>query len=76
MMIMRNEDRTCGRLKITLVKTGQNLEKEPAGRRYAIVFFKLSKTTRPACTTAEKDSSSTSVVDSFQKSLPVRFRLI
>jgi hypothetical protein len=62
MMIMRNEDRTCGRPKITLVKTGHYSEKEPARRRYAMVFFKLSKTTRPywtACTTAEKDSSST-----------------
>lgn len=62
MIIIRKDDRTCGRPNTTLVKTGQNSEKEPAGRRYAIVFFKLSKTTRPhwtASTIAEKDSSRT-----------------
>ncbi len=46
-IIMRNDERTCGSPKITFVKTGQNSENEPAGRRYAIVFFRLSKTTRP-----------------------------
>jgi hypothetical protein len=33
MTIMKNEDRICGMPKTTLVKTGQNSEKEPAGRR-------------------------------------------
>jgi hypothetical protein len=62
MIIMRKEDRTCGRPKMTLVMTGQNSEKLPAGNRYAIVFFRLSKTTRPYCTastTALKDSRRT-----------------
>ena len=43
MIIMRNDDRTCGSPKMTFVRTGQNSEKEPAGSKYAMVFFKLSK---------------------------------
>jgi hypothetical protein len=33
MMIIRNEERICGRPNITFVITGQNSEKDPAGRR-------------------------------------------
>ena len=32
-MIMRNDERICGRPNNTFVMTGQNSEKEPAGRR-------------------------------------------
>jgi hypothetical protein len=32
-MIMRKEERIWGRPKMTFVKTGQNSENEPAGRR-------------------------------------------
>ena len=41
-IIIRNDDRICGNPKRTLVITGQNSAKEPAGRRNAIVFFRLS----------------------------------
>jgi hypothetical protein len=33
MIIIRNEDKTCGRPKTTLVMTGQNSDQEPAGSR-------------------------------------------
>lgn len=36
MMIMRNEDKICGRPKRTDVMTGQNSEKLPAGSKYAM----------------------------------------
>lgn len=62
MMIIKKDDRTCGSPKMTFVNTGQNSEKEPAGSKYAIVFFRLSKTTLPYCkasTTALNDSRRT-----------------
>jgi hypothetical protein len=33
MMIIKKDERICGRPNITFVITGQNSEKEPAGRR-------------------------------------------
>lgn len=36
MIIMRKEDKICGRPKTTDVMTGQNSEKLPAGSRYAM----------------------------------------
>ena len=59
---------------MTFVITGQNSEKEPAGSKYAIVFFKLSKTTRPywtASTIALKDSRSTISAASMAMSEPL-----
>lgn len=47
MMIIRKDDSTWGNPNTTLVMTGQNSEKDPAGSRYTIVFFRLSNTTRP-----------------------------
>jgi hypothetical protein len=73
-MIIRKLDRTCGIPKMTFVITGQNSENEPAGRRYAIVFFKLSNTTRPYCTAstiAEKDSRRTMSAASIAISEPL-----
>lgn len=65
-------DRICGRPKKKERRTGQSSLNEPAGKRYTIVFLRLSKHSRPrrsASTKEEKDSSSTKSAASMATSL-------
>lgn len=73
-IIIKKLDRTCGSPNSTFVKTGQNSENDPAGSKYAIVFFRLSKTSLPywtASTMAENDSKRTISAASIATSEPL-----